>query len=133
MGADCNGNPRLNFENRASEKVFNPGGVLLAIFKTNEKLKFKLGVYESNEFFDPLIMPMAGIEWKVNERNNLFSVLPGRLSFEHKLNQTFYAGATFRAITNSYRLTNGNYLRIVDNQLSAFLDHYAVRRLGFSA
>ena len=39
---------------------------------------------------------------------------------------------TFRAITNSYRLKNGQYLRIDDNQLSAFLDIYTVKNICFT-
>jgi hypothetical protein len=39
---------------------------------------------------------------------------------------------TFRAITNSYRLKDQQYLRIDDNQLSAFLDIYPAKQVCFT-
>ncbi|HSR37464.1 MAG TPA: hypothetical protein VLL95_01015, partial [Phnomibacter sp.] len=40
-----------------------------------------------------------------------------------------YWGSTFRAITNSYRLQNGQYLRIDDNQISLYLDAYVAKHI----
>ena len=93
--------------------------------KKKETLKYKFGVYVNSEFFGIFIIPLAGIDWRIDSRNNLFGVLPGRLTFEHQLNTHFYTGGTFRAITNSYMLNNSSrYIRIDDNQLSGFLDCY---------
>ncbi len=108
------------------------GGAIIANYKRKETLKYKFGVYINSEFFGLFVMPLAGIDWNINQRNNLFGILPGRLTYEHKLSNHFYTGATFRAITNSYRLTNDNYLRIDDNQLSAFLDCYATKNIVFT-
>ena len=58
--------------------------------------------------------------------------MPGRLTYEHKLSNNLYTGGTFRAITNSYKLSNENYLRIDDNQLSAFLDFYPAKHIVFT-
>ena len=66
---------------------------------------------------------------KFQTLNNLFGVLPGRLTFEHKLTNRFYTGATFRAITSSYHLNNGHYLRIDDNHITSFLDCYLSKRI----
>jgi hypothetical protein len=121
--------PRVNGEKLELDNSFQLGGVLLATYKKKETLKYQLGVYVNREFFGTFIIPLAGIDWRINERNNLFGVLPGMLSFEHKLNSHFYTGATFRAITNSYRRSNGNYLRIDDNQLGGFLDSYITKHV----
>ena len=121
--------PRLNGEELNSENNFQFGGVLLAAYKKKETLKYKFGVYANKEFFGLFIVPLVGIDWRIDKRNNLFGVLPGRLSFEHQLSTHFYTGATFRAITNSYMLSNGNYLRIDDNQLSGFLDCYVTKHV----
>ena len=125
--------PRFNSEGLKLENSFQIGGLLLASYKKKETLKYKFGVYVNNEFFGVFVMPLAGIDWKINARNNLFGVLPGRLTFEHRLSDHFFTGGTFRAITNSYRLNNGGYLRIQDNQLSAYLDCYATKHVVFSA
>lgn len=121
--------PRVNSEDLQFDNSFQFGGVVLATYKQKQTLKYKFGVYANREFFGLFIIPLAGIDWNINERNNLFGVLPGRLSFEHKLSTHFYTGGTFRAITNSYRLKNGDYLRIDDNQLSGFLDCYVSKHI----
>ena len=123
--------PRFNSEALHLHNSFQMGGVLLATYKKSNNLKYKLGVYVNNEFFDLFVMPLAGIDWMINDKNYLFGVLPGRLTYEHKLNAAFYTGATFRAVTNSYRFNNSNYLRIDDNQASAYLDWYATRHIVF--
>ena len=125
--------PRFNGESLQLANSFQMGGVLLFIYKKSETLKYKFGVYVNHDFFGLFIMPLTGIDWRINSRNILFGVLPGRLTYEHKLNNTFYTGATFRAITNSYRLSNGNYLRIDDNPLSIYLDYYTKKHVVFTA
>lgn len=124
--------PRFNSEALHLHNIFQSGGVLLTTYKKNNNLKYKLGVYVNNEFFGLFVMPLAGIDWRINNNNNLFGVLPSRITYEHKVNATFYIGAAFRAITNSYRLDNGNYLRIDDNQTSIYLDVYAAKHIVFS-
>lgn len=120
------------------------GGLVLATFKQNELRSFKFGVYYNREFFGNFFMPLIGIDWKVNEKNNLFGVLPGSMTLEHKINQRFYIGVSFRALTNSYRLRTidpcfsgdcsaKNYLRINDNQLGLFTDLYLFKSIVFSA
>ena len=120
--------PRLNGEELNFDDCFQLGSVLLATYKKKQNLKYKFGVYANKEFFGLFIIPVAGIDWRIDERNYLFGVLPGRLTYEHRLNSHFYTGGTFRAITNSYRLNNDHYLRIDDNQLSAYLDCYLAKR-----
>lgn len=127
------GIPRFNSEGLKLNNSFQMGGILLASYKKKENLKYKFGMYINNEFFGLFVMPLAGIDWKMNDHNNLFGILPGRLTYEHKLNDHFYTGATFRAITNSYRLNNGGWLRIDDNQLSGFIDCYATKQIVFTA
>ncbi|NNV55361.1 DUF6268 family outer membrane beta-barrel protein [Limnovirga soli] len=121
--------PRFNSEGLQQQNSFQMGGVMLANYKKKTNLTYKFGFYVNNEFFGVFVMPLAGIDWRINERNNLFGLLPGRLTYEYKLNNHFYTGGTFRAITNSYKLSNGNYLRIDDNQLSAYLDYYPAKHV----
>ncbi len=124
--------PRINSEGVNMHNSFQIGGLLLAIYKQHEHLKYKFGVYMNNEFFGIFVVPLLGIDWHINSHNNLFGVLPGRLTWEHRLNHHFYGGATFRALTNSYRLNNGKFLRLDDNQLSVYLDCYASKHIAFT-
>lgn len=114
---------RMNDSNISKKTTVQIGGAFIASYKRNEKLTWKLGVYINNDLFGVFVMPLLGIDWRINERNNLFGVLPGNLTYERKINKYFYYGACFRAITNSYGNTNG-YWRIDENQLGLYLDGY---------
>ncbi|CAN5800796.1 hypothetical protein BH10BAC2_BH10BAC2_30870 [soil metagenome] len=126
--------PRFNSEGlRLNGNTFQMGGIATINYKYNETLKYRLGVYVNDDEFGLFVIPLGGIDWRINPRNYLFGLLPGRLTYEHKMTDHFYTGATFRAITNSYLLDNGSYLRIDDNQLSAYMDCYATKNIVVSA
>ena len=89
-------------------------------------------------------MPLVGLDWKIDAKNNLFGVLPGNMIFEHKVTPRFYYGFAFRAFTNSYRqefivdpsaliLEANNYLRIDDNPLGIYADTYLSKKIVLSA
>jgi hypothetical protein len=118
------------------------GVAIIASYKKQANLTYKFGVYYNKEFFGNFFIPLAGIDWRINETNNLFGVLPGNLIWEHKVSKSFHYGGIFRAITNSYRLANGriglqadkkNYLRIDDNQVAAFADVYLTSHVVLNA
>ncbi|HEX5152159.1 MAG TPA: DUF6268 family outer membrane beta-barrel protein [Parafilimonas sp.] len=120
---------RVNGQNIDLDNAFQFGGIAFASYKRKEQQKLRLGVYVNNDFFGVFVVPLIGVDWRIDKNNYLFGLLPGRLTYEHKLSTNLYTGATFRAITNSYRLSNGNYLRIDDNQLSAYLDFYPAKHV----
>lgn len=123
---------RLNDSSITGKTRVQAGGAFITNYKTKENLTWKLGLYVNNELFGVFVMPLAGIDWRINERNNLFGLLPGNLTYEHKMNGRFSYGATFRAITNSYARNNG-YWRVDENQLGLFLDIYPVKNFALTA
>jgi hypothetical protein len=128
------GIPKFNSEGlKINGNTFQMGGIATINYKYNETLKYRLGIYVNDDQFGLFIIPLAGIDWKINPRNYLFGLLPGRLTYEHKITDHFYMGANFRALTFSYLLNDGSYLRIDDNQLSAYLDCYATKNIVVSA
>lgn len=118
---------RTNGETLFGKKTFQPGGTGFASFAVRPDQKFRFGVYMNAECFGLFVMPLLGADWRIDKKNYLFGLLPGRLSFEHQWNRQLYGGFTFRAVSNSYRLDNGLYMRLEDNQLSAWLDFYPVK------
>jgi len=120
---------RTNGEKLFAEKTFQAAGVALASFARRPNQQFRAGVYVSREFFGLFVIPLLGVDWRIDERNYVFGVLPGRLTYEHKWSDRFYAGTTFRAPTNSYRLDGGDFIRLDDNQVSLYLDYYLTRNL----
>ena len=124
----------------ASKDDWQYGGIILTTWKKNQDLSFKFGLYYNKEFFGNFFMPLVGLDWKIDARNNLFGVLPGYIIFEHKVAPRFYYGLAFRALTNSYReqiidpLDGGyNYLRIDDNPLGIYADTYLSKKIVLSA
>ena len=107
---------------------FQFGGAVLNVFKKNENLKYKLGLYYNSEFFGAFFMPLLGLDWNVNSRLNIFGVLPGSMNLEYKFSPNkFHAGINFRAITSSFRINDNPYLKINDNQLKLFVDYYVTK------
>src|SRR4030095_3457394 len=119
------------------------GGVILTTWKKKEDVSFKFGLYYNREFFGNYFMPLVGLDWRIDSKNNLFGVLPGYMIFEHKVASRFYYGFAFRALTNSYReetvepclsgdCSGKNYLRIDDNPLGIYADTYLSKKIVLS-
>ena len=119
---------RWNGEKLFQKNSFQIGGAAFATRQVKPGKNLRFGVYMNSEFFGLFVMPLIGADWKIDDRNYIFGLLPGRLSYEHKWNEKLFGGVTFRALTNSYLLQNGQFLRIDDNQLSLFLDYYLAKR-----
>jgi Domain of unknown function (DUF6268) len=128
----CSITPRVNYESLAGKNIWQVGGAILVTRQVSPKLALKAGLFYNREFFGNFFVPLAGIEWKVNQRNKLFGVLPNSLTYEHKASIRFYYGAMFHAITNSYRIPNDGYVRIDDNRLGFFADAYVAKNIVLS-
>ena len=120
---------RTNGEKLFADKTFQFGGLTFVTWARKPQQKFRFGVYVNDEFFGIFVIPLIGADWRIDEKNYLFGLLPGRLTFEHQWSKNFFGGATFRAITNSYRLSGGQYLRLDDNQVSLYMDYYPAKHI----
>lgn len=120
---------RSNGEQLFAANTFQFGGVAFASFARKPDQKFRFGVYANAEFFGLFVIPLLGCDWRIDSRNYLFGILPGRLTFEHEWSKKFYGGVTFRAPTSSYRLSDGSFIRLDDNQLSVFVDYYLAKHI----
>lgn len=118
---------RTNGETLFKEKTMQFGGVTFATYAVTPQKKFRFGVYMNQEFFGLFVWPLLGTDWRLGKKDYLFALLPGRLTYEHQWNKSLYGGVTFRALTNSFRLNNGNFVRIDDNQLSLYMDVYPAK------
>ncbi|HEX4849147.1 MAG TPA: DUF6268 family outer membrane beta-barrel protein [Puia sp.] len=123
---------RLNDAVIDTKSKWQVGGAILANYHANSHVTYKFGIYVNGEFFGLFVIPLVGIDWKIDEKNNLFGVLPASINYEHQLSHRFYAGACFRTFTNSYHDAEGNYWRIDENQLGLFFDAYASKRIVFN-
>ncbi|MEI9944232.1 MAG: DUF6268 family outer membrane beta-barrel protein, partial [Chitinophagaceae bacterium] len=120
------------------------GGAVITTWVKSPALSLKLGVYYNKEYYRSLFIPLVGIDWKMDDKNDLFGLLPSNLVYQHKVNKIFYWGATFHAVTNAYRMetvdpcakgdcSGKNYLRVNDNQAGLFADTYITPKIVFTA
>jgi hypothetical protein len=68
------------------------GGAVIGSYKKDGSLTFKAGLYYNKEFFGNFYMPLLGIDWKLNGRNNLFGVLPGNMSLQSFFIMELFSG-----------------------------------------
>lgn len=118
---------RKNGSELWAENNWQVGGAVLISFKANETLRYRVGIYANQEFFGLFIIPLVGLDWQISKKTNLFGVLPGSLTLEHKLSRKIYAGATFRSITNSYKMPGG-FWRLDENRIGIFADYYIAKK-----
>jgi hypothetical protein len=119
---------RMNDEQINNQGKLQIGGAAVVSMKKKETLTWKFGLYVNGDLFGVFIIPLAGIHWKINEKSNLFGILPANLTYERKLGKKTYSGFTFRTFTNSYAKDTG-YWRVDENQLGAFMDFYLTKNL----
>lgn len=101
------------------------GGAVVAAWRVSRQLKFRLGLYYNREFFSDFFIPLAGLDWKVNDRLMVFGTLPNSLKVEYRLKKKWYAGTFFKSFTNSFRDVHGEgYYKLSDNHLGLFSDYY---------
>jgi hypothetical protein len=111
------------------EQSFQVGAITLASYARTPTQKFSFGAYANAEFFGLFAIPLVGIDWRIDDRNYLSGVIPSNLTFEHRWTDHWYGGFLFRSPMNSFRLDNGEYLRLNDAQISLFSDHYLTDHL----
>ena len=126
-----NGEPEVQFK-----EGFQAGGVLLFSYKKRPGLTFKFGGYYNTEFFGPFFWPLLGIDWKINNKQRVFAILPSYATYEYRINKKLSWGGNFRTYTNSYKVHNTpaqslqiDYTRFNDNQLGAYMDFYLTPKI----
>ncbi|MEI7803555.1 MAG: DUF6268 family outer membrane beta-barrel protein [Bacteroidota bacterium] len=134
--------PKINSDEISfGKKNFQMGGILLFNYKKNESLKYHFGAYYNKECFGNFFMPLLGIDWRVNDKLNVWGDMPANFNLEYKMGKTLYAGASYLSITGSYCLQSqaGNmYVRDGDksfghNELKAFVNCYITKHLVWFA
>lgn len=98
------------------------GGAVLASRILGPELTWRFGLYVNNDAFGVFARPLLGIDWRINDRNNLFGILPNVLTYEHKAGRYIHCGLYYRAITSSYGEHGGDFRRLDENTVGAFLD-----------
>jgi len=117
---------------------FQMGGLFMMTYKKTATLKYHFGAYYNREFFGDYFIPLIGIDWRVNQRLNVFGDLPNTMNVEYKFGKAFYAGASMVSVISSYRIngsgTPGMYVREGDknfghDQVKLFVNAYLAEHM----
>ena len=122
-----------DFKDVIDDYDFQYGGIFLEQFVSSEKLKIKLGVYYNREAFGNFFVPLVGVDWRINDRINLYGILPTNYKLEFNLMKNkVYAGLNFKSFTRSFRLSEKNnydYVRYDEMQVKLFLDYFVAPKV----
>lgn len=122
-----------DFKDKLDSYDFQYGGIFLEHFVPNDKVKIKAGLYYNREAFGNLFVPLVGVDWKVNDRINLYGVLPTNYKVEFNLvRNKLYTGVNLKFFTRSFRLSqaqNYDYVRYDESQVKVFVDYFVVPKV----
>lgn len=111
---------------------FQMGGLLIFSVKYSDNFKLKYGCYYNQEFFGPLIVPIIGLDWKINEKLRIFGNLPITATAEYTLSKRFSTGIFFNANTSPYLYDKQKqYIHKSTQEISAFGDFYLTKNIVF--
>ncbi|HWY10013.1 MAG TPA: DUF6268 family outer membrane beta-barrel protein [Bacteroidia bacterium] len=108
------------------------GGIGLVTRVFNPKLQVRLGAYYNSEYWGPFILPLVGVDWKVNDKFRMYGTLPSNYRFEFKLGKKMYTGLGFRSFQRSFRLQakyDDDFVRIRESQLKVFFEGFVVGKI----
>ena len=122
-----------DFKDAINSYDFQYGGIFLQQFVPNKKLKIKAGLYYNHEAFGNFFVPLVGVDWKVNDRINLYGVLPTNYRVEFNIvKNKLYIGLNFKSLTRSFRLSQKNkydYVRYDEMQVKLFVDCFVAPKI----
>ncbi|MDF2437315.1 MAG: hypothetical protein K0Q95_1691 [Bacteroidota bacterium] len=127
--------PKLasDFKDKTDAHDFQMGGIFLEQFVKNERVKFKLGLYYNREAFGNFFMPLVGLDWKINERMNLYGIIPSNYRFEiNIIKNKLYSGLCYKAATRSFSMSakaNYDYVRYDEQQVKLFLECFVYKKI----
>ncbi|MGB1103930.1 MAG: DUF6268 family outer membrane beta-barrel protein [Crocinitomicaceae bacterium] len=95
---------RLNTDyNNVNSSHFQIGGLFLGTTNRSENFAWKYGCYYNGEFFGPMIVPLFGFDWKINEKWRLKTVIPVDLELSYQPSDGLRTGLRFDGVNGSYR------------------------------
>lgn len=116
------------------EEVYQQGFAAMVNFRVNKHLRLKGGLYYNHEFFSDYFVPLAGIEWRINPRMQLYGTIPNSMKWEIRIGEKLYGGLAYKSITNSYRMYNGTaYMKIMDNHAAVYFEYYLTGKVVIAA
>jgi hypothetical protein len=112
---------------------FQYGVYLLGQYTVSDSLRFKLGIYVNREFFGNLIVPLIGVDWKINHRWSIYGTLPSNFRLSYSIQpQILNMGVGFKSMARSFRSqTEDQFIRYNELQLKYFMEAILAKHYTF--
>lgn len=114
---------------------FQYGGIALVTHVYNSNLQLKLGMYYNREFWGNFFLPLVGVDWKINDRFQMYGVMPSNYRFEYKVSKNWNTGLGWRSFQRSFRLSetfNNDFVWVRENQVKAYFEGFVYKNLLFT-
>ena len=115
------------------KRGFQMGGLILYSKDYSETFEYKVGLYFNEEFFGPLIQPVLGFDWQINDRSRLYGNLPVTATFQHKWKEELHVGLYYSGRISSYiqEQIGDFYVQRSYIQVSPYIDWNVTDKLVF--
>ncbi|NQY68680.1 MAG: hypothetical protein HRT72_13280 [Flavobacteriales bacterium] len=111
---------------------FQYGLISTFSLKKSETFKYKFGLYYNYEKFGLFLVPLIGMDWKVNKKLQILGVLPREVTVLFKAHKKLTLGALFNGQITSYAMSTengGGYVQRSKNDLGVFVDVYLTKSM----
>lgn len=129
--------PKVNSDMRDDlGNDFQFGGIALVTRVFRSDMQFKFGMYYNREFWGNFFLPLLGLDWKINERWQMYGVMPSNFRFEYKVSKNWNTGIGWRSFQRSFRLSetfNNDFIWVKENQVKVYFEGFVYKNLLLTA
>ena len=98
--------PKLNSDfKELNSNAFQLGFIGTYSHRVNDDFLWKAGLYYNSEFFGPFLVPIFGLDWKLNKAVSIKGDLPIYAKVNYGINEGFSAGLGYIALVSTFRLS----------------------------
>jgi len=111
----------------AESDMLQYGIIALMEQQQSEDFALRWGFYLNREFFGAFLVPIVGIDWRINEKWYAFGNFPITGTILRELSSTFQLGFHYLGLVTSYRLGDEHdrsYLHVASTDASLRADWY---------
>jgi Domain of unknown function (DUF6268) len=117
---------------------FQLGGLVLGTSSRNENFDWKYGIYYNGELFGPIVVPLFGFNWKMNDKWRLKLIVPINAEISYQAADRFRTGLRFDGVNASYAYRSvpgaantAGYIDKADNNVWAFGEFHLGKNVWF--
>lgn len=118
----------LNFRSNSDQELFRLenyqwGGAFIYSKRKSDRFRYSFGLYYNREFFGNFFVPLFGLNCRINEKWNVYGLLPNNMYLNFHALKHVHTGVMISFITSSYRLNLMKYIRFNENQFKVYFNY----------